>query len=100
MISFSMISFLFGAALGQRFKVLVLVPAMAIVITIALGAGVIQAQGAWWIVLMAVSASTCLQFGYFAGIGVRQFLEAAPSTGAPRLRSAEHHHGMPRASGS
>jgi hypothetical protein len=98
MISFSMISFLFGAALGQRFKVLVLVPAMAIVIMIALGAGVMQAQSAWWIVLMAVSASTCLQFGYFAGIGVRQFLAAAPSTGA--LRSAEHHHGMPRARGS
>jgi hypothetical protein len=98
MISFSMISFLFGAALGQRFKVLVLVPAMAIVIMTALGAGVMQAQGAWWIVLMAVSASICLQFGYFAGIGVRQFLEAAPSTGS--LRSAEHHHGMPRASGS
>ena len=98
MISFSMISFLFGAALGQRFKVLVLVPAMAIVIMVTLGAGVMQAQGAWWIVLMAVSASTCLQFGYFAGIGVRQFLEAAPSTGG--LRSAEHHHGMPRASGS
>ena len=83
MISFSMISFLFGAALGQRFKVLILVPAMAIVIMIALWAGGTQAQSAWWIVLMAVSASACLQFGYFAGIGVRQFLAAASRGSSP-----------------
>ena len=39
MISISMISFLFGAALGQRFNVVVLIPAMAIVLVLAVGAG-------------------------------------------------------------
>jgi hypothetical protein len=79
MISLSLISFLFGAALGQRFKVLALVPAMAIIIMLSIGAGLTHAQKPWWIVLMAVAASTCLQFGYFAGIGIRHVL-AAPSS--------------------
>ena len=91
MISMSMISFLFGAALGQRFKVLVLVPAMAIVIMIALAAGGTPAQGAGWIVLMAVSASTSLQLGYFAGIGLRHFL-AAPSRGASPVAETPARH--------
>jgi disulfide bond formation protein DsbB len=77
MITLSMISFLFGAALGQRFNVVVLIPAMAIVLVLSAGAGLTQAQTAWWIVLMAATAATCLQFGYFVGIGIRHFLVAA-----------------------
>ena len=77
MVSLSMISFLFGAALGQLFKVVVLVPAMVIVILLSLEAGVTHAQNARWIVLMAFSASACLQLGYFAGLGIRDFLAAA-----------------------
>jgi hypothetical protein len=51
MVSLSMITFLFGAALGQLFKVVVLVPAMVIVILLSVGTGVTHAQNARWIVL-------------------------------------------------
>ena len=74
MITISMISFLFGAALGQRFNVVVLIPAMAIVLVLAVGAGATHAQTNWWIVVMAATASICLQCGYFTGIGIRHFL--------------------------
>ena len=77
MITISMISFLFGAALGQRFNVVVLIPAMAIVLVLAVGAGATHAQANWWIVVMAATASICLQCGYFAGIGVRHFCGGA-----------------------
>ena len=89
MITISMISFLFGAALGQRFNVVVLMPAMAIVLVLSVGAEVTHAQSAWWIVLIAASAATCLQFGYFAGIGIRHFLVAAPSQGSSSLTPDE-----------
>lgn len=89
MMSLSLISFLFGAALGQRFKVLVLVPAMAIVMMLSIGAGIMNAQKPWWIVLIVVTASTCLQFGYFVGIGIRHFLAAAPSGDSSPVASAE-----------
>jgi hypothetical protein len=89
MISLSLISFLFGAALGQRFKVLVLVPAMAIIIAFSIGAGLTQAQKPWWIVLMAVTASACLQFGYFTGIGTRYVLTDTRSAEAASLSTAK-----------
>jgi hypothetical protein len=88
MITISMISFLFGAALGQRFNVVVLIPAMAIVLVLAVGAGATHAQTNWWIVVMAATASICLQCGYFAGIGIRHFV-AAHSRGSSSLASAE-----------
>ena len=88
MISISMISFLFGAALGQRFNLVVLIPAMAIVLVLAVGAGATHAQTNWWIVVMASTASVCLQCGYFAGIGVRH-LVSAHSQGSSSLASAE-----------
>jgi hypothetical protein len=89
MITLSMISFLFGAALGQRFNVVVLIPAMAIVLALSVGAGVTHAQPAWWIVLMAATDVICLQFGYFAGIGIRHYLVAASSRGSSPLTPAE-----------
>src|SRR5712672_3128528 len=38
---------------------------------------------------MAATAATCLQFGYFAGIGIRHFLVATPSRESSPLTSAE-----------
>jgi hypothetical protein len=87
MISLSMISFLFGAALGQRFKVVILVPAMAIVMAFSLV--FTRLQAAWQIVGIAVTAALCLQCGYFVGIVVRNSLVANPSRGSLPFRSAE-----------
>jgi hypothetical protein len=85
MITISMISFLFGAALGQRFNVLVLMPAMPIVLVLSAAAGITNGQTAWWVVLMVASAAMFLQFGYFAGIGIRHYLVATPSEGSSPL---------------
>ena len=79
MMTLSMISFLVGAVLGQRFKIVVLIPAFAIVLIFVVGTGVALAQTAWWIVLMAAAAVTCLQIGYLVGIGVHHVLAAALS---------------------
>ena len=89
MIATSMISFLFGAGLGQRFNVVVLVPAVAIVLVLSVGAGFAHPQAAWWIVRMAAAAAICLQCGYFAGIVTRHLLAAEPSGGSSPLARAE-----------
>ena len=79
MMTLSMISFLVGAVLGQRFKIVVLIPAFAIVLFFVVGTGVALAQTGWWMVLMAAAAVTCLQIGYLVGIGVHHVLGAALS---------------------
>ena len=85
----SMISFLFGVALGQWFNVVVLVPAVTIVLVLSVGAGFAHPQAAWWIVRMAAAGAICLQCGYFAGIVARHFLKAEPSGGSSHLANAE-----------
>jgi membrane protein DedA with SNARE-associated domain len=91
----SMISLLVGALLGQRFKVMVLMPATAILLILAVGIGVTHAQTAWSIVLMAAAAATSMQIGYLIGIGIHHVLAAAwSSRSSPRASptaSARHH---------
>jgi hypothetical protein len=87
MMTLSMISLLVGAVLGQRFKIIVLIPAFAIVLVLAVGTGVAQAQTAWSIVLTAAAAATCLQIGYLVGIGVHHVLAAALSKRSSSLTS-------------
>ena len=77
MITFSLISLFVGAALGQRFKIRVLVPALAILLIVAAGAGYMHARSGWCVVLIVASTATCLQIGYFFGIGVLRHLLAA-----------------------
>jgi hypothetical protein len=75
--TFSIISLLAGAVLGQRFKVLVLLPAIAFVLLMAIGLGIANAQGLWATTLLSTIAIVSLQIGYLAGIGLRSVL--APS---------------------
>jgi hypothetical protein len=94
MIATLMIGMLFGAALGQRFNVMVLVPAMAVVLLLSIGAGVAHPQAAWEILKMAASAAMGLQCGYFFGILIRHFLVAAPSQRTSSIATAKtstHH---------
>ena len=99
MITIPMISFLAGVALGQRFKVMVLMPAVAIVLVLAVGGGVTHAQTFWSIFLTAVLAAVCLQIGYLTGIFVHHVQVAALSRRSSCLNSPKQRHGMPRASG-
>jgi hypothetical protein len=87
MMTLSMISFLVGAVLGQRFKIVVLIPAFAILLAFAVGTGVAHDQTAWLIVLTATAAATCLQIGYLVGIGVHHVLTAALSKRSSSLTS-------------
>jgi hypothetical protein len=80
-----LICLLVGAVLGQRFRVLVLIPAMALAVTAA--AGVTYAGTFWQILEAALVATTSLQIGYFAGVGVR-YLTAA-------TRTSQIHAGSP-----
>ena len=86
MISASTISFLFGAALGQRFHVLVLLPAMVIVVALSVGVGIERPQ-AWEIAKSAAIAALFLQSGYFAGLILRHFLSGAPQEPTPVPKS-------------
>jgi NADH:ubiquinone oxidoreductase subunit 6 (subunit J) len=89
MIAASMISFLFGAVMGQRFNVVVLVPAVAVMLVLSVGAGFAHPQAAWWITRTAAAGAICLQCGYFAGIAIRHFLAAEPSGESSPLARAE-----------
>jgi membrane protein DedA with SNARE-associated domain len=87
MIILSVVSLLVGAVLGQRFKVMALMPATAIVLVLAVATGVTQAQTAWSIVLMVAAAATSMQIGYLIGIGIRHVLAAALSSRSSPLTS-------------
>ena len=89
MLAISIICLLLGAALGQRFTVLVLVPAMAIVMVLSVGAGWAHPHSAWWIVKTAGAAAICLQCGYFAGIIGRHYLVAMRSQRSSELAGSE-----------
>jgi predicted Na+-dependent transporter len=77
-------SLLAGLALGQRFKVFVLVPAIALVLLVAISTSIAFAQGLWSATEVAVVSVVNLQIGYLAGTAIRWSLAAAR---ASRLRS-------------
>ena len=87
MMTFSMVSLLVGAVLGQRFQVIVLVPAVAIALVLAIGTGVTHGDTGWSIVLMGAAAATSVQIGYLIGIGIFHVLAAAGSTAAASART-------------
>jgi hypothetical protein len=72
----SIFIFLVGMALGQRFTVFVLVPAILVAIAIVVGIGIARGQTAGAITLVTVAAVACLQIGYLLGLGIRQWTEA------------------------
>jgi hypothetical protein len=70
------ISLLAGMVLGQRFKVLILLPAIGFAVIVAIGAGIAQGDHFWSIVLLAVAVTVALQIGYLLGTGIRSFIVA------------------------
>jgi len=83
------VSLLVGALLAQRFRVMVLIPASAIVLVLAFATGVTPAHTAWSIVLVVGAAAISMQIGYFViGTGIRCVLAGAMSS-----RSSPHPSG-------
>jgi len=85
----STVSFLVGAALAQRCTIMVLLPAVATVLTLGVGIGVMNAYPFWSIVVTAATAATSMQIGYLIGMSIHGLLAAASSGPAPST-SARH----------
>ena len=77
----ALLSFLTGTVLGMRFKVLVLLPAIACELPIALAVGIFRQPGLVSVTLVSAAAIACLQIGYLAGIAIRHSLAAARMSG-------------------
>src|SRR4029077_12075601 len=77
MLTPAIISFLVGLALAQRFKVLVLIPAILLTLVFAVVAGLSGAAAGWASALTAVGAITGVQIGYLIGIAIRQLILSA-----------------------
>lgn len=60
-----------GLILGTRFKVLILLPATAVCALALIAEGIASGRSLGSLLLMALSASACLQLGYLCGAIVR-----------------------------
>lgn len=72
----ALIALLAGMSLGLRFKVLILLPAIAFGLPLAFGIGVARTEALWPGLVMAAVAVTSLQIGYLVGAGFRYGLRA------------------------
>ena len=90
----AMTAVLIGAVLGQRFKVLILVPAIIIGLAVILAIGMAHHDNLWSTLLAMALITTALQIGYLGGIVIRFVIAAArvgrnsPRTIAVAQRSA------------
>jgi hypothetical protein len=67
----AIISVLAGIALGLRYKVLILVLAVALAVVFAMIVGIARADRFGSIVLAMAVLGAAVQFGYLAGIAIR-----------------------------
>ena len=67
----AIISMLAGIALGLRYKVFVLVPAVSLTIMFAMMGGIAHGDRLWSILLAMAILGTAVQIGYLAGIMIR-----------------------------
>jgi hypothetical protein len=91
-ITFGLISLLVGMVLGQRFKVLAVVPAMAASLLVSIGVGIAYSEGLGRTVLLAALAVASVQIGYLVGVAIRYSLAATRTSG---LRTASLHASQP-----
>jgi len=92
MFSLTLLSVLAGMVLGQRVKVLALVPATAIALVVTIANGLARADTASMLALTAIMSIVGLQVGYLLGLGVREILA---NTRAARLRMAPFGGSLP-----
>jgi hypothetical protein len=80
MANFAILSFLIGAVLGHRFKVLVLVPTIVVGAAVAIGFGIARGDDVWLIGLTVTLVSVCLQIGYLCGAVIVSLVIASRAT--------------------
>jgi hypothetical protein len=77
MIIYSIVALLLGLVLGQRFKVLILLPAASFVLLGAIAITMAHAGSLLDFVVLSALALTTLEVGYLVGSGLRVVLAAA-----------------------
>lgn len=84
---------LVGVILGQRFRVLILVPLSPLIVLIALIVSWTYQQGEWAAAEAAMAAVVALQIGYLGGLAIRHFalLLRASRLTRSQVRSAVAH---------
>jgi hypothetical protein len=80
-----------GAALGVRFKVLILIPSIGLAFIAILAGGVARGDSASAILIAAVLASSFLQIGYLCSIIARHGIVRAESSHKAELRAKSAH---------
>jgi hypothetical protein len=70
-IELAFINVLAGIVLGLRYRVVILVPAVSLVVTFALIVGIARGDHLWSIILAMVIVGTAIQLGYLIGIAIR-----------------------------
>jgi len=75
-----------GAMLGLRFKVFVLVPAIALSFVASFGIGIANGNSLWSILVVTFLVMIALQIGYFAGTFIR--------FGVAKARARKHPPGI------
>jgi len=83
----TLLGLLIGTILGQRFKALVLVPAVLLIVLLAICAGIVGTNPAWSVGACAAMALVGLQFGYLLGIGIRYLRVLARANRLAALRA-------------
>lgn len=79
---------LVGAVLGLRFKVLVLLPAIAICLASIAAGSLALAIGPWRALTAMIVATIALQMGFLAGSGIRLFVAGGRSWAARQPSAA------------
>jgi hypothetical protein len=74
-IALAVINVLAGIALGLRYRVVILLPAVSLVVTFTVIAGIARGDHFWSIILAMVMVGTAVQLGYLVGIAIRAAIE-------------------------
>jgi hypothetical protein len=73
MVGLTIIALLVGVALGLRFKVFALVPAISFTVVFVADAEVLRGETIWWTAAATLSVAVFAQLGYF-GTSVLRFI--------------------------
>jgi hypothetical protein len=74
--AFATATILIGTLLGLRFKVLILVPAIAICLPVTFAIGLAHNDSIWFVLFATVLAAITLQVGYLTGATIRFVITA------------------------
>lgn len=88
----AVISLLAGMVLGQRFKVLALLPAIGLLAIVCVGSGMAQGESLSATALTAIAAIVSVQLGYLLGLSIRHLLATMH---ASRLRATSFANPLP-----